>query len=147
MVNKRAIKLWVDALRSGRFVQGRWSLHETSAEGDKFCCLGVACLLAIEDGVPVTRKIRRLDRQRFDVSEYPSEKWAERNPNDSNWSLVFYNGESIFLPDAVRKWLGLYSENPHVGKKNSAELLSGLNDDGVSFNEIADAIEKEWLNA
>ncbi len=30
---------WIDALRSGKYEQGRGSLHP----GDKYCCLGVIC--------------------------------------------------------------------------------------------------------
>ena len=39
MLNPNAQK-WVDALRSGKYVQGHYRLHPTD---DTFCCLGVAC--------------------------------------------------------------------------------------------------------
>jgi hypothetical protein len=32
-------KLWVEALRSGKYKQGKYHLHT----GDKYCCLGVLC--------------------------------------------------------------------------------------------------------
>ena len=36
---KELRKLWVAALRSGKFKQGKGHLHK----GDEFCCLGVGC--------------------------------------------------------------------------------------------------------
>jgi hypothetical protein len=41
-------KKWVEALRSGKYEQGRNRLKTAHNE---FCCLGVACELAIEAGV------------------------------------------------------------------------------------------------
>ena len=38
-MNKEVKKLWVEALRSGKYEQGRGCLRK----GDKFCCLGVLC--------------------------------------------------------------------------------------------------------
>jgi hypothetical protein len=40
-------KKWIEALRSGRFKQGRTALRT----GDKYCCLGVACEIAGLSGV------------------------------------------------------------------------------------------------
>ena len=42
---------WVAALRSGDYEQGRGSLQR----GDKYCCLGVACVVAEINGVSVTK--------------------------------------------------------------------------------------------
>lgn len=38
-MNEKIKKKWVDALRSGKYKQGREQLRD----GDKFCCLGVLC--------------------------------------------------------------------------------------------------------
>ena len=46
MLNKNA-KKWVKALRSGKYKQGIGQLRS----GEKFCCLGVACDLAVKAGV------------------------------------------------------------------------------------------------
>ena len=45
-------KKWVDALRSGDYKQakGRLECHGS------YCCLGVACLVAEQHGVPVRRE-------------------------------------------------------------------------------------------
>lgn len=44
-------QLWVDALRSGEYKQGKGALQS----GDSFCCLGVACIVAEKHGVPVEK--------------------------------------------------------------------------------------------
>ena len=38
-MNKRIKKLWIKALTSGEYQQGKEQLRD----GDKFCCLGVLC--------------------------------------------------------------------------------------------------------
>jgi hypothetical protein len=38
---------WVDALRSGKYKQGKGTLRR----GDEFCCLGVLCEIAVKHGV------------------------------------------------------------------------------------------------
>ena len=40
MVNKARIRMWVKALRSGKYKKGTKALHLTP---DMYCCLGVAC--------------------------------------------------------------------------------------------------------
>jgi len=42
-------KLWIEALRSGKYEQGRGALNKDG----KFCCLGVLCDLAVKAGVEV----------------------------------------------------------------------------------------------
>ena len=44
-------KLWTDALRSGYYEQAQGSLQVS----DKFCCLGVLCEVAEENGIKVNR--------------------------------------------------------------------------------------------
>ncbi len=44
-------KLWTEALRSGAYRQARGTLEREGA----YCCLGVACIVAEQHGVPVTR--------------------------------------------------------------------------------------------
>jgi hypothetical protein len=41
-------KEWVQALRSGKYAQGWYQLKR---DDDRFCCLGVACELAMKAGV------------------------------------------------------------------------------------------------
>lgn len=112
-------KLWVAGLRSGDYKQGKGVLRSVD---DKYCCLGVACELAIEAGVPVKRE--RTD------------------------GLVYqYDGQRYYLPTSVMEWLGL---NTRGGRalvplvwKYTADGVAEMNDNDATFAEIADAIERE----
>lgn len=55
-------KIWIDALRSGRFKKGMDQLRK----GDSYCCLGVACELAVEHGI-----IESYDGKHTNLSYYP----------------------------------------------------------------------------
>lgn len=108
-MNKNA-KKWVRALRSGKYKQGRHQLRS----GDQFCCLGVACDLAVKAKV------------------IP--------PPVKDGRTFQYGREWLGLPDAVRNWLGLRTEIGHYGSNNA---LSTVNDGGKRFSTIAKIIESE----
>lgn len=110
-------KAWTDALRSGDYEQGR---HALTSEGD-YCCLGVACELAVKAGV--------IKPCRADT----------------------YEGEGATLPLPVQVWLGLadcagetkdhIEYGPPEGQL-AAGGLTELNDAaGYTFQQIADVID------
>ena len=76
---KREIKdKWIEALRSGKYEQGRDLLCKISG-GEKHCCLGVLCELAPN----VIKTIRpNLDRR-------------------------LYDGKICYLPKSVQNWAGM----------------------------------------
>ena len=116
MLNDNA-KKWVQALRSGKYKQGkgflRFSTQTDNQKGTMFhCCLGVACEL----------------HQR----ENPSKTWV----------LDSYLGQSQSLHGTVREWLGLVEKEGHYGNGFTTSLTS-KNDNGFTFSEIADIIESE----
>ncbi len=115
MLNENA-KKWVAALRSGEYKQGRnWLLAQ-----DRFCCLGVACNL-------------------FDASKWEESREGEKIVGFGHGVMVF-DGQNQSLPSCVREWLGLAdAEGRHI----HGTTLSGLNDTGRSFTDIADLIESE----
>jgi hypothetical protein len=80
---EQARKLWVEALRSGRYVQGKHNLRSD----DGYCCLGVACDLyaSIERGLLVER-------------------------NDVTGAYE-YDCRGGFMPDRVKDWLGLQNDS------------------------------------
>jgi hypothetical protein len=122
-------ELWLAALRSGDYEQTTGALHRRAGRcsdtGDYappgYCCLGVLCDLAVKAGVDV------------DVRSHPD-------------GYTFFDNSSGALPMAVKKWAGLGSRNPHAlytdgeGDKMESDLIE-LNDSGVGFGRIADAIE------
>jgi hypothetical protein len=106
-MNKRVKRLWIKALRSGRFKQTGGQLCRTVI-GEKFhCCLGVLEELAVAHGV-----------------------------------IPFYNETDGALDSATRKWAGLDDIDPQLGPYRKSKRAATLNDDGKSFNYIADRIEK-----
>ena len=124
---------WLAALRSGKYKQGRGRLARKSDAGeDQFCCLGVLCELAVEDGV-----IDRIQGEEVESIRYgkKDERWLQ---------------ETSYPPAAVLSWAGLDSRNPVVGEGGLS--LSHYNDGFAmartdirprSFNEIADLIERD----
>jgi hypothetical protein len=79
-----------------------------------FCCLGVACDLY--------------------AKSHPEADWERRG------NLFRFMGELGTLPNPVRKWIGLTDS---CGIYNFSHFLVTDNDEGKSFNEIADIIESE----
>jgi hypothetical protein len=64
-MNKRVKRLWLKALRSGRFRQGQLRLCRVNSESDKrHCCLGVLEELAVEQGVIRSLQTRERDAER-----------------------------------------------------------------------------------
>ena len=116
-MDKKVKKLWVDALRSGEYKQAESVL--CNKEEDKFCCLGVLCDL----------HAKTMKKKGFD-------KYGK------------YLKQSELLPKTVKNWAGFvgneaeeYGDNDYdINVRNTT--LSQLNDDGKTFEQIADAIEK-----
>jgi hypothetical protein len=110
-------KLWVDELRSGKYKQGQGYLFNDGC----YCCLGVACELYQQKvGDLEIREI--LDRR-------------------------LYDGEEGILPEKVSKWLGLSTmEGDYFDEFRGTTTLHERNDDGDTFEEIADLIESEPPN-
>ena len=116
--------LWVEELRSGRYRQGTGRLRDTD---NKFCCLGVACDLFFR----TTGKGR----------------WVPQLETSSFTFMVDDNGSDVALPKGVRDWLGLASASGGMKQRIhngvTRQSLTNINDDGVSFDEIANIIESD----
>ena len=129
---------WVRRLRSGDYEQGQGYLRF----GDKYCCLGVLCDMAVEAGV-------------IEETHGPSEKFS---------LFVF---QTQMLPISVAKWAGLMGtravtieengdirvyahlmheiprEVPENGwiPQGAQDLMEANDFEGCSFEEIATMIE------
>lgn len=107
-------KSLVKALRSGVYRQAQEKLRD----GNRFCCLGVLCDIT---GLGI---------------------WVP----DEAWSFTTEGGEleRWILPDSVREHIGwsapegILSVRDRVGKFTT---LASLNDEGLTFDQIADVIE------
>lgn len=126
MPNKDNIRKWVDALRSGQYHQGNGRLkYKDNDNVVKHCCLGVACEVAIANGVEMD----------VDVYNYSSHDFKSRFIFDSN------GGD---LPEKVQKWLGILTPDPVLSNFGTA---TRLNDHmGYDFNDIANSIQSRFLN-
>jgi hypothetical protein len=128
-------RMWVKALRSGEYEQTMGCLRDNVG----FCCLGVACDVYLKSG---------------DASK--TTKW------ETNKFFRYKRGDegliATVLPAPVKDWLGLQDdsgthfrpvEESHWncekidGKFYTSDSLSGLNDSGKTFKQIADIIEDE----
>lgn len=112
-MNKRIKKLWIKALRSGKFKQEQSALRVVNDEEVGYCCLGVLC-------------------------EVYRRTTGEGRWNDSTF-LARGKSSMSQLPDPICKWAELEQRDPKLGRIKTA---IALNDHGKSFNFIADRIEK-----
>lgn len=121
---------WVSALRSGGYTQTRGALQRVRGGENRpvgFCCLGVLCDLAVQEGV-----ITPLGTSTCGTTMYP-------HPGP-DW-------QDATLPPSVRDWAGLTHPNPDVpvpleGRPANKTSLATLNDAGYTFEDIADIIEE-----
>ncbi len=120
-MNPEVKALWVGALRSGKYKQGRGRLHDPA--DNSFCCMGVLCELAVEAGVA-------------------------RGDSPPGWydSKDGYDKQVNWLPNSVRRWAGLKASNPTLGVDGDGDLIpaSYANDRmRLDFNTIANMIEEK----
>lgn len=124
MVNKERVALLVAALRSGKYKQGREYLG-LIGNNVTHCCLGVACEVAIENGlgIPTTR-----------IDGY-----------------VMFDGAESVLPASVRDWYGFDSADPFLklslDRFYNVKRATVMNDSRrYRFDVIAIAFEQTFLS-
>lgn len=125
-MNQEVKKEWVAALRSGKYSQTSGVLYD----GDNaYCCLGVLCDIYA----------KKMKKKAFIYGDFAL--------GTKNTGL----GQYGLLPQIVMKWAELNqfatdeydcSTDIRSGKANNAKTLASLNDDGMSFEKIADIIEE-----
>jgi hypothetical protein len=126
---KAFIQEWIKALKNGTHKQGKDVLANDLPTGKEFCCLGVACDLAVKKGIlPNPRKLA----------------------TNTGETTAYYYGHHHeltrgLLPVSMVEFLGFKSAagsfNDSFGSESSPSLTA-LNDNGTSFKEIAKLIEK-----
>jgi hypothetical protein len=115
-VNQYIKERWIEELRSGKYRQGNGLLND--GEGN-YCCLGVLCELAVADG----------------VIEEASEHLGQRG--------LSYDGSNALTPPSVQEWAALRFRTPVVRWGDEYDVaVTTLNDEGVTFAEIADVLER-----
>lgn len=141
-MNKELIKEWVLALRSGKYTQGKTELRFS----DEYCCLGVLA--------DICKESLKLDWVKSsDEGSYTIDGRSGLLPKKVEECLEINSEESI---GCNRGDLQIKTSNPKLPeeiKKNEENKnfffveLAVLNDVyGLSFHQIADVIEEEFLN-
>lgn len=118
-MNKEIADKWIAALESGEFDQTSGFLMNENG----YCCLGVLCQIAVEDGVidpPVVRNIEGVSKH------------------------YTFNNCGQFLPDSVVGWAGMSSDSGEYG--DSLSLVAANDVDGASFHAIAQIIRENVEN-
>lgn len=116
-MNKSVAEKWVKALRSGQYKQGYNRLG--NAAECSFCCLGVLCELAANEGI------------------------VERHVMGAS---VLYDEAADGLPASVQKWADMVSCVGHVEARddfeNTFDLVTLNDEEGMTFDAIASFIEE-----
>lgn len=125
-MNPEIKALWLAALRSGEYKQGRGAL---SSDGE-YCCLGVLCDIMV----------KQLDLE-LEVKEDVECCTQCKNK-------VSYDGATSFLPRKVAEAAGIDPQGKlptvHYTNGEGFDTLFALNDEGASFNYIANVIEDQF---
>lgn len=120
---------WIDALRNGKFKQGKHFLERVNNGEIEHCCLGVLCRVAGLIAIP-------------------------RIVNEENFTEFRYGEEvsDAALPETFAKLMG-FADEPQEGGSGPAIVVDGAyysslaeaNDRGVTFEQIADALEERYF--
>lgn len=141
-------RMWVDALRSGDYKQGKHRLTTVTDDGVEHCCLGVLCEIAVQEGVippgkpddvsflvPKAILYGKHDAGAVpptEVNQWAFEGFDEDAADDSQvvlWTAVDTTGE------IVQNW-------PARSGAPGSVSLTEVNDAGVAdFERIAQLVE------
>jgi hypothetical protein len=131
-MNPEIKKAWVKALRSGEYAQSTGALCNLKNVGTEsrdeyavkgYCCLGVLTDLAVK------AEVAQWERSGDGLPVQGVRETIEPGINTVVTAL---------LPQNVMDWAGLEQTNPLIRGKS----LASMNDEGKSFEEIADVIEE-----
>ncbi len=122
------MKTWVDALRSGKYKQGKSVLNESNY----YCCLGVLCEIQGRPKSFAGSSISYDDDTR--ILSFANPLFPVLG-NVGGWN---YHG----CPQPVECRL----ISPTTGASSYVDTVARLNDVGVPFNVIADVIETLWFD-
>lgn len=151
-MNKELIRKWVDRLRSGEFKQGHSLLRYVDKRGDeRLCCLGVACEIAVEEGIIPPGEWVDDD---IDVSakhKYQGHAGAFPPPSVIR---AFYDIENVqdmggvwYVEQTEEILAAIADKNEYTENSTAGHVqLTYLNDvANFTFEQIADCIEATFL--
>ena len=130
-MNKEVKRLWLTALKSGKYAKGRGSLRrERPGERDCYCCLGVLCDLSITHHNTSSRWGDSSTSGTLPPFVFP---YSSHNLDESKNKGFKVNDEGVAfvgsLPHEVMEWAGLTSDDTPKPYQSSttepAHLLAG----------------------
>ncbi|HET8686479.1 MAG TPA: hypothetical protein VFM18_07420 [Methanosarcina sp.] len=124
---KARFEKWVEALRSGSYLQGRSALKQEIDETCSFCCLGLE--QHINAGYVESGEGMINGKPFFNFLSLPTPEYLVDND-------IVYDGV-----DGTSTCC-----SPTVWKDGSFCSVAYLNDSGVSFEEIAGILEKHFIS-
>lgn len=116
---KKHLRLkWLEALESGKYKQAEGRLRRPREDGKSYgyCCLGVLCNIAVQDGVGTWEKAG---------SESPT--YFTLDGEDDGVGLVYSMQQVVGIENALQ-----------------SRLISMNDDEGKSFKEIAKHLRQVW---
>lgn len=138
-VNRPAVQELVTALRSGLYQQGMRRLMQFDNDGViKYCCLGVACLVAQNRGVALEVLAT--------ISETSPSHVVQLMVRDAGG-----NTSGSLLPLAVRRYFGFTNDNPPLlteleGRDQLVAAAIANDELDMDLRAIADAFERTYLS-
>ena len=122
---KKAIAdLWIKALRSGKYKQGKTELCVVNGKNVKYDALGLLCHI-----LKIGYKVKHNSLDNIKIKAY------------GEYGGISSIGECS-LPDIVREISGIKTPLGYI--PSLRDKIATMNDRGKSFKEIADVIEKYW---
>ena len=112
-------ELWIEALESGEYLQGRNQLVHEDDGIRRHCCLGVLCDLAGRAGVA--------------------------DSEDGGGGYFPFHTDGATLPEVVMEWAGVKAGTGVLPREEGSLTRDSLmlrNDDGYTFSQIAQIIRK-----
>ncbi len=102
---------WTWALRSGNYSQGKGLLRDRKGN---FCCLGVLCDIAEEEGIVVFDTVART-----------------------------YDGKDEYLPESVQIWAGIFDRIGTFNQSKLTELNDDYEIDFDGIARVIEEIQEE----
>lgn len=131
--HRERVAAWIETLRSGSYRQGTGALRISNANGpDKYCCMGVSC-----DMMPGgSWRPPHSD----DALEYPLAPGMTPPVAGRAYSFMYdEQSAGAMPPDPWYEWIfGVGSDSAQFTDLTAE--LAGMNDVGVPFDRIADAL-------
>jgi hypothetical protein len=139
-VNVENMRAWIEALESGKYEQCTSVLHikATASAPERFCCLGVACVVAMAAGADVVSAgINSYGEYLYHTVEDPNLVGDATAPVGS------------VLPAGVVRWLGLDERSGFAGdvlldSGNNTSATQANDQLGWDFPQIAAALRDRY---